>query len=201
MSKIQSSSVVLARLLRPQGRKGEVLADLLTDFPDRFQPGAKVFLESSEPRKLSPEASPMEIVSAWLPQGRNQGRIVLGFAGVCSIEAAERLAGFDVVVPSEDRLELTDGSAYIDDLVGCAVYNGDVLVGTVSDVQFMTTPDGRRRLEEMAPLLTVTIPSGEALIPFAKDFLVSMDIEARRISMRLPEGLLELNTKSDASSG
>ena len=68
-------------------------------------------------------------------------------------------------------------------------------VGVITDVQFPTTPDGARRLDEAAPLLAVTLPDGqEALIPFVKAFLVRLDIPSKTMLLRLPEGLLEINT-------
>ncbi len=189
-----TSWVLLAHLLRPQGRKGELLADLLTDFPERFQQGSKVFVTPSGLETATPDAIPIEIASAWLPRGRNEGRIVIGFSGVTSIEDAERLAGSDVVIPEMERLELADGGVYVDDMVGCVVYDRDVPVGTVREVRFPTTADGRRRLAEAAPLLSVELASGEALIPFVTDFLVSLDVANKRISMVLPEGLLDLDS-------
>ena len=192
MPEPETTWILLARLLRPQGRKGELLAALLTDFPDRFQPSTEVFLAPSS--STPEEAARMEVVSSWLPLGRNQGRIVLGFAGVDSIEKAERLLGLDVVVPETDRNALTDDRVYISNLIGCILYDKDLRVGTVTDVQFMTTADGKRRLDDAAPLLTIDLEDGEeALIPFAKSLLLSMDLRAKEISMNLPDGLLALN--------
>ena len=189
--------VVLAHLLRPQGRKGELLAELETDFPDRFQPGCTVFLAA--PGIAPTELAPSIISSSWLPQGRNQGRIVLGFEGIDSIEKAERLLRLDVVVPESDRIQLTDDSVYTSDLIGCVLYDNDNAIGTVTGVQFLTTADGKRRLSDSAPLLTVDVNGAEALIPFAKDLLVHLDITAKRITMHLPEGLLQLNVEPDST--
>lgn len=170
-----------------------MLADLLTDFPDRFQATAKLFLAPPDFSGPSSDVREVEIASSWLPHGRNAGRIVLGFVNVLSIEEAERLAGLDVVVPETDRLPLTDDSVYTSDIIGCTLYDRGVAVGTVRDVQFMTTPDGKRRLEDAAPLLTVELASGEALIPFVKEFLVKLDTAGKAVWMNLPEGLLDLN--------
>ena len=196
----QTSWVVLAHLLRPQGRRGEVLAELLTDFPDRFCATARLFLASPGFSGPPSDARAVEVASSWLPHGRNAGRIVLGFVNVSSIEEAERLAGQDVVVPEQERLPLSDDSVYINDLLGCTVYDRDVAIGTVRDVQFMTTADGKRRLEEAAPLLTVELVSGEALIPFVKQFLVRLDVAGRAIWMDLPQGLLDLDSHRTAAS-
>ena len=194
---------LLARILRPQGRKGEVLADLFTDFAERFASRPDVWLappgfieaqEAEEPRAAhEPQAA--KIAAQWLPVGRNAGRIVLQFSGVDSISAAERLSGREVVVPFEARMPLEDGSVYISDLMGCTVYDNGAAIGVVDDVQFATTADGTRRLDDAAPLLVVQAPDKhEVLVPFAKEYLVEVNTEARSIRMELPEGLTQVNS-------
>ena len=186
--------IVTAHLLRPQGRKGEMLAELLTDFPERFKEQRRVFLAAPGFQGGPAEAREAEVIAFWLPVGKNQGRIVLHFAGVDSISDAESLAGLEVIVPREERQALDEDSVYVSELIGCTVYNVDTEVGVVQDVQFATTPDGSRRLEDVAPLLSVKSPDDdEVLIPFAKAFLLAVDTETRRIVMRLPEGLIEVN--------
>jgi 16S rRNA processing protein RimM len=186
--------IVLAHLLRPQGRKGEVLAELFTDFPERFEDQRRVFLAAPGFAGDAAEARSAEVVAFWLPVGKNQGRVVLQFAGIDTISDAESIAGQDVLVPREERLPLEDESVYISELIGCTVYDGPLRVGVVEDVQFAMTADGGRRLDDAAPLLAVRSPGGdEILIPFAKVFLVALDTEARRIDMTLPEGLVEVN--------
>ena len=188
------SWVVLAHLLRPQGRKGEILAELLTDFPERFSGRPRVFLAAPAFTGSLDQARQVEIASSWLPVGRNKGRIVLQFDGIDTISATEPLLGLDVVIPSEERRLLHDGSVYISDLVGCAVYDGQAQVGTIEDVRFPTTADGSARLEEAAPLLAVRPErGGEILIPFVNEFIVHADLAARRIEMKLPPGLVEIN--------
>lgn len=185
---------VLAHLLRPQGRKGELLAELLTDFPERFADRTRVFL--AKPNFAGPpdEARPMQIDEHWLPHGKNEGRVVLAFSGVDSISAAESLENFDVIIPSEERVALEDGAEYIDDLVGCTVFDGQESIGIIESVEFSTTPDGGRRLSDVAPLLTVVTTAGyQILVPYVKAFLVSQDMQARQLHMQLPTGLLDLN--------
>ena len=193
--------IVLAHLLRPQGRKGEVLAELSTDFPERFADQGRVFLAAPGFDGDEAEARSAEVVAFWLPVGKNEGRVVLQFAGIDTISDAESIAGLDVLVPREERLPLEDDSVYISELVGCTVYDGPTPVGVVEDVQFAMTADGSRRLDDAAPLLTVTSPDGdEILIPFAKAFLVAVNTDAKRIEMKLPEGLVEVN-RSAGSGG
>lgn len=170
---------ILARLVRPQGRHGEILADILTDFPERFADRKRLLLVSSE---TSPEpVREISLENHWL----HKGRIVLKFAGIDSINDADMLRGLLVAIPASERAALTDGSVYIGDLIGCEVIDlnaGSIAVGVVEDVDreagllFVKTPDG-----------------GEVLIPFVKAYMATMDIAGKRIEMRLPEGLLEIN--------
>jgi 16S rRNA processing protein RimM len=186
--------IVLAHLLRPQGRKGEVLAELFTDFPERFEDQRRVFLAAPGFEGEEAEARPAEVVAFWLPVGKNEGRVVLQFAGINTISDAESIAGQDVLVPRDERLPLDDESVYISELIGCTVYDVSLPVGVVEDVQFAMTADGGRRLDDAAPLLAVTSPEGdEILIPFAKAFLLAVDTETKRIDMTLPPGLIEVN--------
>jgi 16S rRNA processing protein RimM len=191
----QSTSwTTVAQILRPQGRKGELLAELLTDFPERFETNKQVYLAKPGFSGTAPEARTAEVENFWLPVGRNEGRIVLHFAGIASIEAAEKLMGLDVLIPETERVELEDDASYISDLVGCVVYDQEAAIGVVADVHFAMTPDGARRLDEAAPLLEVEGLAGEEfLIPFAKSFLISLDVAAKKIVMQLPTGLLDIN--------
>jgi 16S rRNA processing protein RimM len=201
MTDTASSWIVLAHLLRPQGRKGELLAELLTDFPERFEGDRRVFLAPPNFVGEEAEARAAQVVSFWLPVGKNEGRIVLQFAGIDTISAAEGIAELDVIVPYAERLPLDDESEYITDLIGCTVYDGPVAVGVIDDVQFPSTPDGARRLAEAAPLLAVLSPDGdEILIPFAKAFLIGVHVKEKRVDMILPEGLVEVNRAREGSS-
>jgi 16S rRNA processing protein RimM len=200
MTQSPSAWIVLAHLLRPQGRKGEVLAELFTDFPERFEDQRRVFLAAPGFEGEEAEARPADVVAFWLPVGKNEGRVVLQFAGIHTISDAESIAGQDVLIPREERLPLDDESIYISELIGCSVYDGPLRVGVVEDVQFAMTADGGRWLDDAAPLLAVTSPEGdEILIPFAKTFLVAVDTEAKRIDMKLPEGLVEVNRAAGSS--
>jgi 16S rRNA processing protein RimM len=194
---------LLARILRPQGRKGEVLAELFTDFPDRFGARPEVwlapkgFIEAHADGKSignqEPEAA--KVIAHWIPVGRNAGRVVLHLAGSDSISAAEQLAGKEVLVPSDARMPLEEGAVYISDLVGCTVYDNDEVIGAVEDVQFATTPDGTQQLKDAAPLLVLKSADGqELLIPFANEYLREVNIETRTLRMALPEGLTQVNS-------
>jgi len=110
--------------------------------------------------------------------------LVLKFAGFDSISEAEPLIGRELQVPLAERAELEPGWAYVSDLVGCTVFDGDHEIGQVHDVQFGAGE---------APLLMVKAGSKEYEIPYAQAYLASTDLAQRKICMSLPEGMLELN--------
>ena len=169
---------ILARLVRPQGRHGEILADVLTDFPERFADRRRVFLVSSETSPSSVREATLE--THWL----HKGRIVLKFAGIDAINDADALRGLFVAIPAAERAPLTDDAVYIGDLIGCSVIdlNAAATIGVVTDV------------DKEASLLAVESRNrGEILIPFAKAYLANLDLAGKRIEMRLPQGLLEIN--------
>jgi 16S rRNA processing protein RimM len=187
----------LARLRRPQGRKGELFSDILTDFPEKFAERKQLWLiaeaaslqahshKTAQPRQVT-------LINHWL----HKGGIVLHFDGIHSIGEAEQLAGLVVAIPQEERAVLPDDEAYIGDLIGCTLIDvtcGEpITVGEIDDVDLSAGP---------VPLLVVrgTKPGrNEILIPFAKSYLRKIDTDARRIEMALPIGLVDLNEAESA---
>jgi 16S rRNA processing protein RimM len=188
---------VLAHLLRPQGRKGELLAELFTDFPQRFDDRRRVYLAPPGFSGPVSQAREISVVRHWLPVGRNQGRIVFSFAGIDSIKIAEALAGLDVLIPEQERVELEDDEEFVSDLIGCTVFDGPIAIGVIASVDFPATPDRTRRLNDAAPLLNVRTEAGdEILIPYVQSFLIALDVEQKRMEMTLPAGLLDLNKQT-----
>jgi 16S rRNA processing protein RimM len=110
--------------------------------------------------------------------------LVLKFAGIDSISDAETLSGCELQVPAEQRAKLESGWAYVSDLVGCVVLDGDREIGQVQDVQFGAGE---------APLLIIQSGSKVYEVPYAEAYLVSTDLAQKKICMKLPEGLLEVN--------
>jgi len=185
--------VWLARIRRPQGRKGEVFADILTDFPEKFAERRQLWLLSNAsganaPSTPSVKAAPapreVELAAHWL----HKGGVVLHFAGVDSITAAETLNGLIVAIPLSERAALDDDEVYVGDLIGCILVDvaptEPVTVGEIEEVDRTAGP---------VALLVVRGTAGEVLIPFAKSYLRNIDIQAKRVEMALPEGLVELN--------
>jgi 16S rRNA processing protein RimM len=255
--------VHLARIRHPQGRKGELFADILTDFPEKFAERKQLWLlaepSAAKPspeggggfnprikpenaaRALAPEGNgsghsfssaanasrtvkgtgsnlkgtgsnlkgtgfsphinPAKTAGALAPEASaaprevellnhwpHKGGIVLHFAGVDSISAAETFKGLIVAIPRAQRAALADDELYIGDLIGCALIDvapaAPVTVGEIESVDRASGP---------VALLVVRGAAGEVLIPFAKSYLRSIDLRARRVEMALPEGLVDLN--------
>jgi len=194
--------VLVARILRARGNKGEVAAELLTDFPERLTRLREIFVGpadgENEPRR-------MPLKSCWLSQN-HRGQAVFHFEGVASISEAEKFRGLEVLLPFEQRVTLPAGQYFVSDLIGCSVFENTsatplvssspcllaeapCLLGTVRDVQF----PGEEILG--TPLLEVETAQGEILIPLAVDICARVDTAARRIDVILPAGLRDLNRK------
>ncbi|HLW97540.1 MAG TPA: ribosome maturation factor RimM [Candidatus Acidoferrales bacterium] len=171
--------LTLALVLRPHGRRGEVAAEILTDFPERLTKLKQVWLwdgRAAEPRKA-------EVRRCWLSPGRG-GQAIFHFAGSESIDDAEKLRGLQVQVPMEQRTKLPAGSYYISELTGCEVWEAGTMLGVVRGVQMTGTP-----------VLEVDTANGEVLVPMAEEICRRIDVAARRIDAVLPEGLRDLNKK------
>ena len=178
----------LAAIVRPQGRRGEVLADSLTDFPDQFTGPAELYLQRPDGTR-----TPVQVESHWMPTGRNAGRIVLKLAGVDSISDAERVAGCKVQLHQSERADLDQHTYYVTDLVGCTLEEGGVVIGQVVDLHFPLNSEGRR-LQDAASLFVVQRADGdEVMVPFVNAFVEQIDVAAKIIRMKLPTGLLEMN--------
>jgi 16S rRNA processing protein RimM len=182
----------LARIRRPQGRKGEVFAEILTDFPEKFAERKQLWLlreaasENETPRTIGLE-------NHWPHKSGGQSGIVLHFAGVGSITEAEALSGLIVALPFEERAALAEDEVHIADLIGCELVDvasaEPVVVGRIENVDRSAGPNAA----DAVPLLIVRGERSEVLVPFAKSFLRKLDLAGGRVEMALPAGLLELN--------
>jgi len=196
--------LAVAQILRARGNKGEVAAELLTDFPERLTQMREVFLGDSagkeEPRRVS-------LKSFWMDRN-HRGQGIFHFEGCSSISEAEKFRGLGVLLPFEQRVRLPAGQYFVSDLIGCSVFesraeapavdsspkisscspeSAPALLGVVDGVQF--TGEGGLG----TPLLEVARSSGQLLVPLAEEICRCIDIVARRIDVVLPEGLRELN--------
>jgi 16S rRNA processing protein RimM len=131
----------------------------------------------------------VELTAHWL----HKGGIVLHFAGVDSISAAETLSGLIVAIPRSERAALGEDEVYVADLIGCTLV--DVVQGNESEASPVVVGEIEEVDRTAGPvaLLVVRSAAGEVLIPFAKSYLRSIDLKAKRVEMALPEGLVDLN--------
>ena len=204
--------VVLARIVRPRGRRGEVAAEILTDFPERLTQLAEVCLRNparpDSPRRVA-------VRRCWL----HGGQAIFHFEGAETISGAEKFVGLEVTLPLAERAPLAEGSYYFSDLIGCevsevkeaekvkeveektapAIYaTSHASQGSSSSTSFTSSASFLGLVREVllygpAPLLAVDTPEGELLIPFAAEICTHIDLAARRIEVRLPAGLRQLN--------
>lgn len=168
--------VTIAKVTKTQGRKGEVRALLLTDFPERFAIRKRLFALHPSDRR-----SELELEEHWF----HKGGVVLKFFGIDSISQADALVGSEIQIPSEERAELAGDSVYVSDLVGCSVSDGGREIGRIENVQFGSGE---------APLLVVK-GTKEILIPYAAEYVERLDLEHKNLAMKLPAGLLDLEGK------
>jgi 16S rRNA processing protein RimM len=166
---------LVGRIARAHGIRGQVIVNAETDFPEaRFQPGAEVFIE----RRGTVEALTLTTVRF------QNGRPVIGIAGIETMNDAETLAGCELRVPVDRLASLPAGTYYRHDLIGCRVETiAGATVGIVDDVE--GTVGGSR--------LVVKSARGEILIPLAAHICTAVDASAKRIVIDPPDGLLELN--------
>ncbi len=170
-----ASMVLVGRVVRPHGLRGQVVIASETDFgAERFAPGAKVWRQSRE------AISDLVVVDSY-PQA---DRWVVGFEDVTTVEDAEALRGIELRIPEDARMPLGPDEYYLYDLVGCEVQTtGGVEIGRV---QAVYTGAG-------GALLSVDRNGAEVLVPLVKAMVPEIDVAARRIVVDPPEGLLDVN--------
>ncbi len=159
--------VLVGRVIRPRGLRGEVVVEPLSDHPSRFEAGAELWLGGSflTVAKARPDKE----------------RWVLLFEGVTSRDEAEELRGGELVVDASSLPPLDDDRYYFHDLVGCRLEDsGGTCLGTVTGV-VPGTPGW----------LEIDHDGKTALVPMVKAFLREVDLEGNRIVIDLPTGLLE----------
>jgi 16S rRNA processing protein RimM len=166
--------VVIARAVRTHGLKGEIVAELLTDFPERFEELEELILVSpTGERKL------VQLEDFWF----QKDRVVLKLAACDDVESAKQLVGYEFAVAEADRVPLEEDEFYDWELEGCTVKAGDESIGQVRSVLKTGGTE----------ILVVIDDSGkEQLIPLAAEIVVKIDKAARVILIDPPEGLLDL---------
>jgi 16S rRNA processing protein RimM len=166
-------------VVKVQGRRGEVAAELHTDFPQCFAERRRLYALGPAGQRRG-----LYLEDFW----PHQGRLVFKFRGFETIGDAESLVGCELQIPLSERMPLESGSFYVSDLVGCGVWvqepTGARAIGSIADVQFGAGE---------APLLIVRQGAAEYMIPLAAEYVSALDLEGKRIELRLPEGMLALD--------
>lgn len=175
MNSTSGEFVTLARVVKTQGRHGEVAAEVHSGVPDRFVENMKLFALTGTDQRRE-----IEVESFW----SHKGMLVLKFCGVDSMSDAELLIGAELQVPRTERAELEQGWNYVSDLVGCIVSDQGREIGRIEDVQFGAGE---------APLLIVADKGKKFDVPFAEAYLEAVDVERGQVRMNLPEGMLDIN--------
>jgi 16S rRNA processing protein RimM len=171
------AAILVGVVARTHGNRGEVIVNAETDFPEeRFGAGAQLMTRARDGRFGTLEVASMRM---------HQGRPVIRFTGIGSMDEAEQLAGTELRIAEAagDRELLEEGEFFHRDLIGCAVVtdSGD----PVGEVTAVEGDRGNTRL-------VVRSRRNEVLIPLA-DEICTVDVGNKRIIVRPPDGLLELN--------
>ena len=170
-------AILIGVVARTHGNRGEVIVNAETDFPDeRFRQGAQLMTRQKDGTPATLEVATMRM---------HQGRPVILFTGVSSMNDAELLAGQELrIAEAGGEAELLgEGEYYHRDLIGCAV-----VTESGESIGEVTAIEGDRS----ATRLVVRSRRNEVLIPLA-DAICTVDLKGKRITVRPPEGLLELN--------
>jgi len=165
--------VSVAKITRTRGIRGEVVAEILTDFPERFSKIKKVRL-ASESREFREE-----LERFWF----QKTRVVLKFKDRDRPHEVEELVGMEVQIPEAERVELPQDTYFDSDLVGCNVYEKNLRLGRIVGI-FKGSGDNPN-------LVVCTDSRDEFMIPAVKQFVKEVDIDARLIRVELPPGLIE----------
>ena len=165
-----SALVAIGRVVKPQGRKGEVAVEPFSDRPERFPQLRRAYVAGP-----GEAVRAVEVTGCW----PHKGRFVLKLEGVDSIDDAETLRGLELRIPEDELEALPEGSYYHHQLRGLRVEDeGGRAVGAVEDI---LEAGGE------APVLVVRGPRGETLVPLAADFIRQVDVAGGRLVVVMPE--------------
>jgi 16S rRNA processing protein RimM len=169
-SPVFSDLVLIGRVVKPQGRKGEVLTESLSDRPERFPSLRRAYVggQKAEPHEV-------RVTSCW----PHKGRFVLKLEGVDSIDDAEGYRGLEIRIREDELQPLPEGSYYHHQLQGLRVQDPSGRpLGQVADLL---------ETGAAAPVLVVRGEEGEALIPLAAPFVHQVDLRGGVLVAAIPE--------------
>jgi 16S rRNA processing protein RimM len=166
--------VSIARIVKTRGIRGEVSAELLTDFPERFASVGQVRILCSENQYWE------DLEGYWF----HQERVILKFRGRDLPDTVQELVGGEVQIPEDQRVSLPEGSYYDSDLIGCRVLEGEEPLGKVVRILKMGA--------EMSNLVISGEKGEELMVPLVQKMISRIDVQQKLIQVKLPPGLVEL---------
>ena len=163
--------VAIGQIVHPHGLRGEVAVEVWTDFPERFAPLSVVYLGDAV------SAERRQVVSVrW-----HKDRVLLAFQGCTDRTCADGLRGLLVQIPVEEAMPLPEGEYYPHQLVGLSAVGVDGEdLGHIVDVLFTKANE----------IYVVKGPRGELWLPAVADVVERIDLEERRVIVRLVPGLI-----------
>lgn len=168
----QGEPVFLAvgKLRRPHGVQGEIMMDLLTDFPDRLQPGARLY--------VGRDKKPLEL----LERREHQGGLLVRFADLADREQVGELRNQVVFINAEDSPQLPQGQFYHHQMVGLRVISqAEGVLGELVEILETGAND----------VLIVRAESGkDILLPVTDEVIEAIDLQAGELRVKLLPGLL-----------
>ena len=165
--------VTIAKVAKTRGLRGEVVAELLTDFPERFNGLVDIIGTLPNGNRID-----LKIERFFL----QKGRIVMKFADYDTIDQGEELRGVEISVPESEAVKLETDEFFDWQLEGCKVETiGGEVIGTVRE---LLRTGGTE-------VLIVAGPEKDFMIPFAESICVDVDVDEKLIRIDPPEGLLE----------
>ena len=165
--------IIIGRVLGPWGVRGKLKAEVITDFPERFIPCSKVYINRQ----------PMAVEGTeWY-----KGKAIIKLNAIDSIEGAQRLRGKPIEIHYSQLQSLPEGQYYHFQLIGLEVWTTqEELLGNITEILMAESNDN----------YVVDGASGEILIPAIADVVRSVDLDKGRIVIEPIEGLLSLNQKA-----
>ncbi len=171
----QPPFLLLGRVLRPHGVRGEVRIEVLTAYPERIVAGRQVFVG---PNPQDRRSATQHTVTR---SHKHKNLLILQFEGIEDREAADALRGQFVMVTLENAVPLAEGELYLFQLIGLAVYTDEgEHLGRITDVIETGAND----------VYVVHGAHGEVLLPAIDECILELDIQGGKVTVHLLEGLL-----------
>ncbi|HXO20659.1 MAG TPA: ribosome maturation factor RimM [Thermoanaerobaculia bacterium] len=177
-------TVLVGRVLRPHGLRGELVVEVLSDVDDRLDPGSSLLVTDEAGRPLAAGPADRSGAPAWIEVAGSRPHkagALVRFAGVADKDGAERLRGVWLAVERSRVPRAPDGTFYHYELLGCRCSDGGRELGEVVDLR-----------EDGGGLLLIVEGGGRRVpVPFVGRFIRRIDVASGVIDLDLPPGLIE----------